>query len=118
MSVKWDIDRSEGSLTLSRGGRMRFDVAAQTDFPNCARARLAHQIRQDLWRALQHVRGLSPVVLIERSATGLHVKAGGEIQGNSFPKDLLNGRIESVLRDPKKRARWLRFAALPEVEKV
>lgn len=118
MSVKWDIDRSDDCLTLSRGGRLRFDISAVADFPICARERLAHQIRQDLWRALQHIRGLSPIVLIERSSTGLSVKAGGEIHGKTFPADHLNAQIYGVLQDKEKRARWLRFAALPEVEIV
>lgn len=116
MSLKWDIERSDGSLVLSRGGRNRFDIAATVDFPTCGRARLAHQVRQDVWRALRNVRGLSPIVSIESVESGLRVSAGGEIQGQTVAKVRLEERILKVLQDPTKRARWFKHAAISQVE--
>lgn len=116
MTAKWHIDRSPERLVLSRRGEARFDISAQSVFPKCARARLAQQIRQDLWRALRNVRGFSPVISVEHIEGGLNVIAGGEVLSYPYPKDALNARIASVLQDPAKRERWLRHAAVSEAE--
>lgn len=112
MRRKWKIQRSPECVALSRRGNVVFDVSAQTAFPLCARARLAHQVRQDLWRELQNLRGFSPVVLIEAQGDGLRVTAGGEVAAKTFPKPAIEAQIAALLADPKLRARWLRHAAV------
>ena len=61
----WHITRAEGTLTLSRRLPARFDLGVGTVLPQVARPeRLAHQVRQDLWRALRDLRGFAPCVRI------------------------------------------------------
>lgn len=57
MTVRWHITRGVGELTLSRQLPARFDVVASTTLPEGDPLRLAHQIRQDMWRMLKRVRG-------------------------------------------------------------
>ena len=105
----WHITRTSDALTLSRCLPARFDLAVETMLPDGDPLRLAHQIRQDMWRALQNVRGFSPVVRIERTSDGVKVTAGGRVMGPV--SSVLTDRIGAVLADPAKRGRWLRHAA-------
>lgn len=106
---RWHILRSDDALTVARSLPPVFDVVADTRLPNAGRARVAHQVRQDMWRALQNVRGFSPVVQVLRDADGLLVRAGGRV-ARPFDASTLSARIASVLDDPEKRARWVRHA--------
>lgn len=103
----WHILPGE-PLVLTRRLPPRFDVAAEANFNATSRRRLAHQIRQDLWRALQDVRGFSPVIQVSREEEGLAVKAGGRVEGRVHPG--LNDRIARLLADPALRQRWERHA--------
>jgi hypothetical protein len=105
----WHILREEGgALTLCRRLPPRFDVMAETDLPGGSALRLAHQIRQDMWRALRHVRGFHPVVRLTPVGQGWRVAAGGGLPGPVAPG--LPGRIGDLLAAPAARARWLRCA--------
>nr|WP_212525381.1 hypothetical protein [Actibacterium sp. MT2.3-13A] len=106
----WHILREEGALTLARQLPPRFDVAAEAMFPPARKARLAQQIRQDLWRALRHLRGFSPVVRVEEDGAQLKVRAGGAVHARTFPKVRAEARISALLADPARRARWLAHA--------
>ncbi|AHD00359.1 hypothetical protein [Leisingera methylohalidivorans] len=108
-SSGWHITRKDGGLTLSRRLPARFDVAAETLLPQADPQRLAHQIRQDLWRRLQRLRGFSPVVEITPEGQGLRVRAGGQVLGR-VPSNAA-GLIADVLENPANRTRWLRHAA-------
>ena len=104
----WHKQTEGAVVTLARALPARFDVSARSSFPLLSRTRLAHQIRQDMWRALQNVRGFSPVVRVERIGDGLDVTAGGRV-----PKPISKGlseRIEAVLNDTDLRARWIKCA--------
>lgn len=96
-------------LTLARRMPARFDVSATTRLPDARRGRVAHQVRQDLWRALRDVRGFSPVVRVVREATGLRVEAGGRVEGAAVPT-ALEARIAEMLSCKARRARWVRCA--------
>ncbi|MDE4061230.1 MAG: hypothetical protein P1U91_03440 [Pseudophaeobacter sp. bin_em_oilr2.035] len=109
MARSWHILREEGALTLCRQRPPRFDVAVAADLPKADPLRLAHQIRQDMWRALRDVRGFSPVVRVAQTAEGVRVTAGGRVLGLVSP--VLAERIEAVLEKPANRGRWLRHAA-------
>lgn len=105
----WHITRTDRSLTLSRRLPASFDVAAETVVPAADPLRLAHQIRQDLWRKLQSLRGFSPVVKISAEGQGLRVRAGGQVMGR-LPANAA-GLIADMLEDPARRARWIRHAS-------
>ena len=109
---RWHITVEGALLTLSRSGRVRLDVSAATRLPDGARARIAHQIRQDIWRAVQDQRGFSPVIQITRRDGGLDVEAGGQCLNQPTPR--LKERIEAVLCDPAKRSRWIAHARRAE----
>ncbi len=106
---RWHIIRTDSSLTLSRRLSARFDVAAETVLPAADPLRLAHQIRQDMWRKLQSLRGFSPVVEITAEGQGLRVRAGGQVMGR-VPANAA-GQIADVLDNPARRARWIRHAS-------
>ncbi|KIC16816.1 MULTISPECIES: hypothetical protein [unclassified Leisingera] len=105
----WHITRTDSSLTLSRRLPARFDVVAETVLPAADPLRLAHQIRQDMWRKLQSLRGFSPVVEITAEGQGLRVRAGGQVTGR-VPANAA-ALIAEVLDNPARRARWIRHAS-------
>lgn len=107
----WHIQREGETVTLSRRLPARFDVVVETSLPQANPVRLAHQIRQDLWRRLQRVRGFSPVVEITRTGETLSVRAGGQVAGR-VPGTAV-GMITDVLEDQSNRTRWLRHAGQP-----
>jgi hypothetical protein len=104
----WHIQREATRMTLARHLPVRFDVAASAQFPVVSKTRLAQQIRQDLWRRLQNVRGFSPVVQIEQADGVLNVTAGGRA---AYPVSRgLEAKIETLLNDASKRRRWIACA--------
>lgn len=108
--VRWHIVKDgQGGLTLSRRLPARFDFAVEATLPACDPVRLAHQIRQDVWRKLQGLRGFLPVVEIVASGNKLCVRAGGSVQG-SVPAAHAEGLVSEILHDPKRRARWVMHA--------
>lgn len=105
----WHVLREGGTLTLARHLPARFDIGVAAVFPMTGRLRLAQEVRQDMWRALQHVRGFSPVIRVEAQGDRLLLRAGGRVVGPA-PKAVLEARIAALLDDPDKRARWGRSA--------
>lgn len=105
----WHIHRENndagGGITLSRELPARFDVSAETDLPAGNPVRFAHQIRQDMWRLLQSLRGYSPVVRLTAHGEGWRVIAGGRVQG-AIPPGTAE-RISDLLENQSKRARWV-----------
>ena len=110
MKTRWHVSKNGDAITLYLTYPPRFDFSAVTVLPRGHPLRLAHQIRQDLWRALRHVRGFSPVIRLDPIPLGWSVTAGGRIMGKVAPTIL--ERAETVLGDEKNRARWLKFAGL------
>ncbi|SMX32645.1 hypothetical protein [Actibacterium lipolyticum] len=110
MRNQWHIIREGGALTLARQLPPRFDVVAEVELPAARKGRLAQQIRQDLWRALQGVRGFSPVVRIEEDGSHLRVRAGGSVNARTFPKADIESRIATLLSDTARQSRWLAHA--------
>ena len=115
----WHILTEPGGVTVSRAVPVRWDVAAETVLPetvspetapNGARPlRVAHQVRQDVWRALRRQRGFAPAVRAVRGPDGLAVRAGGRV---AAPHDAarLNAVIAALLEMPALRRRWLASA--------
>lgn len=112
--TRWHICDSEGVLTLARRSPARFDFAVCAGFAQPAwpvsRRKLAHQIRQDMWRALQHMRGFCPVVQVSAQADGLRVRAGGAVAGR-FPRAQAEAAVRGILDNPANQQRWFGFAA-------
>lgn len=106
---RWYVLHEEGALTLCRQTPARFDVSVTVELPLADPLRLAQQVRQDMWRAVQNVRGFSPVVKVIPSDGGLQLTAGGQVAGR-VPGNLA-AQIAMVLEDEAKRRRWLRHAA-------
>ena len=108
MKARWHIVEAAGEITLCRQLPPRFDVAATAHLPAARPVRLAHQIRQDLWRALQNVRGFSPVIRLDPVPEGWAVTAGGRAPG-PIPQAVFD-RATAVLNSPANRARWTAHA--------
>ena len=112
--ARWHICDSEGVLTLARRSPVRFDFAVCAGFAQPAwplsRRKLAQQIRQDMWRALQHIRGFCPVVQVSARPDGLSVRAGGAVAGR-FPRARAEAALRDLLDDPANQQRWFGFAA-------
>jgi len=108
MTACWHILREGESLTLARQLPPKLELAVQTMLPRVDPVRLAHQIRQDLWRALQNLRGFSPVVRLDPVTDGWAVTAGG--RAPRPVADAVVARAQGVLDDKSNRARWVRHA--------
>jgi len=105
-----------GGLLHARDGMPdRWDVSVEQTWrvqqhQQVSRRRLARSIRQDIWRALQKVRGFVPRVLVDFSAGVVSVKAGGVLMaGRSIG---LEAKIATVLENPSNRDRWTRYAGI------
>lgn len=105
----WHILRDDDALTLARRLPVRFDLCVEAGFPRVGRLRLARQIRQDMWRALQNLRGFAPVVRVEPLGEGLRVRAGGQVDG-AFPRAQATETLSALLQDPAHRTRWIAYA--------
>ncbi|WP_122076719.1 hypothetical protein [Pseudophaeobacter sp. EL27] len=110
---EWNILQAKGALIVARQVPPRFDVAVTVELPLADPLRMAQQIRQDMWRAVQNVRGFSPVVKVEEQGDGLLVTAGGRVAGR-VPGNLAS-EIKAVLDDKTKQTRWLRHARRDKV---
>ena len=108
--ARWHVQRDGARLVLARHLPARFDVSAETVLPDAGRERVAQQVRQDMWRALQRQRGFSPVVEVVSGANGLSVRAGGRVDTERFDRKGLEARISALLEAPENRHRWVRMA--------
>ena len=106
----WHIIREPDALTLARRLPVRFDICAVAELPSGGLLRMATQIRQDMWRALQHLRGFSPVVRVTRERNIIKAEAGGRVDTPTFPKAQAEAAIEEILANPVNLARWTRYA--------
>ncbi|SHG43429.1 hypothetical protein [Cognatishimia maritima] len=107
----WHILKDDQSVTVTRRVPARFDVESEAVLPLGDKLRVAQQVRQDLWRALQNQRGFSPVVEVREQGGQLSIRAGGQCD-RIVARRALEARIADVLNDSGKRARWVRFARL------
>ncbi|MEM8978556.1 MAG: hypothetical protein AAGD04_03675 [Pseudomonadota bacterium] len=108
--ARWHILRSEDALTVSRVLPVRFDISAEAVFPLVHPLRLATQIRQDMWRLLQNLRGFAPAVEVVSEGGSLRVRAGGAVMG-AVP-GTAQMALEGLLNAAPNRARWCAYARL------
>ena len=97
-------------FTLARRLPARFDISREISMPLMSSPRLARQIRQDIWRKLQSIRGFLPVVEITDRGAHLHIRAGGELTCPA-PFERSGERIFDVLSNRDNQRRWAAFAA-------
>ncbi|WP_319826242.1 hypothetical protein [Thalassovita sp.] len=105
----WHILHEEGALIVARSLPVRFDLSVETVLPFCGKVRLARQIRQDMWRALQRIRGFSPAVRVAEEQGGLRVTAGGRME-HAYPRRLAEEKLRNLMLDGNNRARWVACA--------
>lgn len=108
MRARWQ-PHGNAPQVWAYGPRRRMDVGVRAFFPAVSRRRLALQIRQDLWRALQDVRGLSPVVAISQASGALEITAGCQLNG-AAPRERIAATIAELLTNPDHRHRWIAHA--------
>ena len=113
----WIIQKTSEGVLVCRRLPARFDLSVEAYFPLCRMGRLAHQIRQDMWRALQNLRGFMPIVEVTRARDHLIVRAEGQLNCVAHIA-FANERLCALLTDQDLRARWLRFAALKAEKKA
>ncbi|MEM8824809.1 MAG: hypothetical protein AAGF30_14480 [Pseudomonadota bacterium] len=104
----WFESREGETYAIARRVPVRWDLRVETRLPEMGRRRLAHAVRQDMWRMLRNVRGFQPAVEVTRVADGLRLVAGGAVAG-AVPPDAA-GRIAWMLDDRGHRAAWARSA--------
>ncbi|MEJ6394037.1 hypothetical protein V8J82_12265 [Gymnodinialimonas sp. 2305UL16-5] len=109
-SRRWHMAVEGDTLVVARRVPVRFDLAVETRFddPSLRRGRLAHQVRQDMWRRLQRLRGFQPAVAVTREADGLRLVAGGAVDGR-IPANARKA-VSALLEDAELRERWQRCA--------
>ena len=107
MPNTWLIDKTDDYVLVTRRKPVRWDISAQTTFPRCHPLRLAHQIRQDVWRQLQRIKGFCPAVEIKIGEV-LEVRAGGRVLRHVPPG--ASDKVHALLTDSGIRNRWLAFA--------
>jgi hypothetical protein len=113
----WHLMRDGAVVVLARRLPARFDLSASIALPvaghSVGRARLARQVRQDVWRCLRDLRGFWPVVRIEQGENALHVTAGGALSQGPLSAGLrkqVEQRLADLLADPARHRRWLTYA--------
>ncbi|QDY69576.1 hypothetical protein [Qingshengfaniella alkalisoli] len=112
MSNHWYISHSREEVTLARVLPVRFDLSAEITMPVLRKTVLAHEVRKDVWRSLQGLRGFSPVVTVREELRGLRIIAGGRIENAKSVPPSLQSRLEAVLNDPHRQARWRQHARI------
>ncbi|GAA3853383.1 hypothetical protein [Celeribacter arenosi] len=109
---RWHIVEEDGALTMARRLPARFDLAVEAVIEGGAglrRGRIARQVLQDVWRALQNLRGFSPAARVVADGADLRITVGGQVAG-VFAKANSEAIIADLINDPRRRARWMRHA--------
>ena len=112
---RWSTVETPDTLLLHRTGvapEWSVAVSRTLDWPakRGHRLSLAHQIRQDLWRACQTTRGFVPVVQVSTDDHQTVIRAGGSLTTRSGHVQSLEARIAVVLDDENNRRRWRAYA--------
>jgi len=106
---QWHVWREANCVTIARHAPPRFEVAGSVMLAVAADTlcltRLAHQVRQDLWRKLQSLRGFSPVVSVSSVPGGVAIRAGGRA-ARPIPQTV-EETITTLLSHPPSNQRWI-----------
>ena len=109
--MTWIHKQFGDTFVLGKRFPVQFDLLAETIFPLCRSQKLALQIRQDMWRLLQNVRGLLPAVEVTGRETGMYVRAGGQLTC-SVQVCSAQVKLQNMLENPAYRQRWINYAVL------
>ncbi|MEL7154469.1 MAG: hypothetical protein AAFN51_11895 [Pseudomonadota bacterium] len=112
---RWSLVVSDDATLLHRTGQRpewAFEVSLKlTSTASAAqRVRIAHQVRQDIWRACQRVRGFLPLVEVSTSGNETVIRAGGSLMTRSGHVPSLEIKVAAVLDCADNIARWQRHA--------
>ncbi|MBY8974555.1 hypothetical protein KHP62_01975 [Rhodobacteraceae bacterium NNCM2] len=115
--TRWTVIEAEGVCLLAPDGvAPGWDLMAEARFPlghpasARLRRRIAHQVRQDIWRAVRRLRGFRPVVRVETAGGQVAIRAGGRLMGGrASAAD--TGRIADVIDNKNNQRRWMAHAA-------
>lgn len=93
----------------------RWDVGVERSWESAPitvrqRRRLARQVRQDMWRAVRHVRGFLPMVAVTARLGEVTIRAGGTLVTRSGHRPTMEAAIGRVLDSRMNRMRWLSYA--------
>ena len=112
---RWSLVHSDHTTLLCRAGQRpewAFEVtrtlAGQASASH--RSRIAHQVRQDIWRACRNVRGFLPLVEVSTSGDETVIRAGGSLMTRSGHVPSLEIKVARVLDCAENIARWQRHA--------
>ncbi|MEM9062572.1 MAG: hypothetical protein AAGD13_19100 [Pseudomonadota bacterium] len=113
--TRWRITSNENCVTLhAELYAPIFNVAVErtlpTPMPFKGLRRLAHQIRQDVWRVCRSTRGFVPVVQVSTDRQQTVIRAGGTLLTRSGHRANLAEQIARVLDRAENRARWIAHA--------
>ncbi len=120
----WVIQSSDTAVLLHRkGAALRWDIKGmallhlpgQKMTPDRVRRRVAQQIRQDLWRMLQGLRGFSPMVEVTGDVGHLRVVAGGSVQPSRPLPGLWSQKITTMLETEALQKRWISHAVKGQI---
>ena len=111
----WALTQSPDATLLHRDGfppgwTVETQVRVPIALSQSQRARLAHQVRQDIWRANRQVRGFLPVIEVSTNADETVIRAGGSLMTRSGHVPTIAAAIARVLDDERNQARWLAHA--------
>ena len=109
--MNWFHKQLGDSYLIAKRFPFSFDLLAETNFPVCRPKILALQIRQDMWRLLQNLRGFLPAVEVRASNFSMHVRAGGQLTC-SIHVVSAQIKLQDMLENPVYRQRWINFATL------
>ena len=113
---RWRIVEEGAATVIARPSTpLRWDISVSRAWPAEATGRafrlsLAHQIRQDIWRALRGTRGFAPLVRVYAANGMIEAQAGGVLMTGAGRPEALAERIAEVLDAPAYRRRWLAHA--------
>ncbi|MEM9099246.1 MAG: hypothetical protein AAGC79_12060 [Pseudomonadota bacterium] len=106
-------EKGEALILSPKGLAPVWDIEVSRILPSlrrCSRRWVAHQIRRDLWRAMQEMRGFVPVISVAWADHWLEIRAGGRILCGAAPPNAFE-TIASVLDNEDNRRRWLAHTA-------
>ena len=109
--MTWIHKQFGDTFVLGKRFPVQFDLLAETIFPLCRSQKLALQIRQDMWRLLQNVRGFLPAVEVTGRETGMYVRAGGQLTCSVHVRSA-QVKLQNMLENPAYRQRWINYAGL------
>ena len=112
---RWTVVEQQDFLLLHRTGpapEWVVEVSRTLNWPSSPgqRLRVAHQVRQDIWRACRSTRGFVPVVQVSTDGHQTVIRAGGSLTTRSGHIPAIEARIAAVLDSENNRRRWRAYA--------